>query len=224
MTVARAHHGFLIDLIREAQTRRDVVRVPVVLVAAAAVDADEHDAALQIGEPRYAVRERRACVGIEVVHPVVALRARHVEVVSKAQVEREPRIEPPVVLRVARPVEAVRRDVLPVLDQDVVGLPSAQEKRRESQTGRAAGRRGIRSLRLGGAKVERTGAPRLPHVHAQHATLEPRLQRVIAAHVREARGGRIAVERVVAVIVAAERHHAADAEPREHQAIDVGVD
>ena len=45
-----------------------------------------------------------------------------------------------------------------------------------------------------------------------------------AAHLGQAGGGRVAHERVVAVIVAAERHHAGDAEAREHLPIDVVVD
>ena len=65
---------------------------------------------------------------------------------------------------------------------------------------------GIRPLGLGVAEVERPGAARLPHVHPQHATLEPGLHRVPAADLGQAGRRRVAHERVVAVIVAAQRH------------------
>ena len=134
VAVAGAHHGLLVQLVRGAETRRDVVGVPVVLIPAAPVDADEHDAALEIGERGHLLRERRRRIRIEVVHPVVSLRARHVDVVAQAEVERQPRVDPPVVLRVEGPVEAVGRDVLPVLDQHVVRLAEAEEQRREADS------------------------------------------------------------------------------------------
>ena len=103
-------------------------------------------------------------------------------------------------------------------------MAGSEKERCETQARGAAGRRGIWSLRLGGAEVERSCTSRFPDVHAEHAAVEAHLQRMGTAKLRQARRGGIAHEGVVAVIVAAERHEAADAKTREHQPIDVLVD
>jgi hypothetical protein len=89
VAVAGADDRLLVQLIRGAEARRDVVGVPVVLVAVAPVHADEHDAALEIGERGHLLRQGRRRIRIEEVHPVEPFGARHVDVVAQAQVERQ---------------------------------------------------------------------------------------------------------------------------------------
>ena len=124
--------GLRRDLQGEAEPRRHVVRCPSCTGSADAVHAHEHQAARQVRVARDRSGQRRPRRRVEVVHAVVSLGPRRVEVVTQAEVQRRARADPPVVLGVAGPVKAVGGDVLPALDQDSLAARCPAAGRRSS--------------------------------------------------------------------------------------------
>ena len=133
--VAAAHHGPVVELKARSQAPLDVVLVEGPGLARVPVHPREAQAAAQLQgrEARGvdAALHRVGSLGVEdVVHLVVPLAHRAVEVPAQPQVERELAVDLPVVLD-------PRREVLPAVDGehvevDVSARRRAQEQRREA--------------------------------------------------------------------------------------------
>src|SRR5882724_2508855 len=101
-------------------------------------------------------------------------------------------------------VEALRRDILPVLIEVAAGAV-AQQKRRETVACRRARAGRIGSLRERSGEPEGPRGARFPHVDAQHAPFITGLERVFAHDPAEAAGEPVVVESALAMVVSAKR-------------------
>jgi len=127
LSKAAANGRPVVHLISESETRRDVVPVAVELRAIVAIHGHEAQASVQIREAGDLAGERRTQPRIEPAQTIVALRARSIEIVPDADVQRQLAGHAPVVLNVESLVEALRRHILPVLIEVSVRSRAEQE-------------------------------------------------------------------------------------------------